>query len=122
MRIALGVDRERQSRACNRDRRQEHPLLVGGRPGQTPGHAATGIDVLIVGAGFSGLSAGLFLARAGRTVAICDRMHPGEGASSRNGGVTSGTIRPDFATMSRHFGEESALAIEMEGKAAREFL
>jgi glycine/D-amino acid oxidase-like deaminating enzyme len=79
-------------------------------------------DVLILGAGFAGLTAGLVLARAGRSVAVFDKMHPGEGASSRNGGITSGTIRPDFATMSRHFGEERALAIEMEGKAARAFL
>lgn len=87
--------------------------------GQQP---TAGTDVLILGAGFAGLSAGLVLARAGRSVAIFDKMHPGEGASSRNGGITSGTIRPDFATMSRHFGEERALAIEMEGKAARTFL
>lgn len=82
----------------------------------------TSVDVLIVGAGYAGLSAGLVLARAGRSVAVFDKMHPGEGASTRNGGVTSGTIRPDFATMSKHFGEERALAVEMEGKAAREFL
>lgn len=83
---------------------------------------ASKLDVLIVGAGFAGLSAGLALAREGRSVAAFDAMHPGEGASSRNGGVTSGTIRPDFATMSKRFGEERALAIELEGKAAREFL
>lgn len=82
----------------------------------------TSVDVLIVGAGYAGLSAGLVLARAGRSVAVFDKMHPGEGASTRNGGITSGTIRPDFATMSKHFGEERALAVEMEGKAAREFL
>lgn len=80
------------------------------------------LDVVIVGAGFAGLAAGMVLAREGRSVAAFDAMHPGEGASSRNGGVTSGTIRPDFATMSKHFGEERALAVEYEGKAAREFL
>jgi glycine/D-amino acid oxidase-like deaminating enzyme len=62
------------------------------------------------------------LAREGRSVAAFDAMNPGEGASSRNGGITSGTIRPDHATIARRFGEEKAMAIEAEGKIAREFL
>jgi len=80
------------------------------------------LDVLIVGGGYAGLSAGLALAREGRSAAAFDAMSPGEGASTRNGGITSGTIRPDYRTMVRRFGEERALAIEAEGKAAREFL
>ena len=80
------------------------------------------LDVAIVGAGYAGLSAGLALAREGRSVAAFDAMNPGEGASSRNGGMTSGTIRPDYATITRRFGEEKAMAIEAEGKIAREFL
>jgi glycine/D-amino acid oxidase-like deaminating enzyme len=80
------------------------------------------LDVVIVGAGYAGLSAGLVLAREGRSVAAFDAMHPGEGASTRNGGITSGSIRPDSATITRRFGEEKAMAIEAEGKIAREFL
>ncbi|MDZ4309628.1 MAG: FAD-dependent oxidoreductase [Cypionkella sp.] len=80
------------------------------------------LDVAIIGAGYAGLSAGLALAREGRSVAAFDAMNPGEGASSRNGGVTSGTIRPDYATITRRFGEAKAMAIEAEGKIAREFL
>ncbi|TPK26996.1 FAD-binding oxidoreductase [Mesorhizobium sp. B2-5-3] len=80
------------------------------------------LDVVIVGAGYAGLSAGLVLAREGRSVAAFDAMHPGEGASTRNGGITSGSIRPDSATITRRFGEEKAMAIEAEGKVAREFL
>ncbi|RGP35947.1 NAD(P)/FAD-dependent oxidoreductase [Pseudotabrizicola alkalilacus] len=80
------------------------------------------LDVAIVGAGYAGLAAGLTLARAGRSVAAFDAMSPGEGASSRNGGITSGTIRHDQATLTRRFGEDKALAIEAEGKVAREFL
>ncbi|WP_284313349.1 NAD(P)/FAD-dependent oxidoreductase [Labrys miyagiensis] len=80
------------------------------------------LDVLIVGAGYAGLSAGLSLAREGRSVGALDAMNPGEGASSRNGGITSGSIRPDYATIARRFGEEKAIAIEAEGKVAREFL
>ncbi|EEB82791.1 NAD(P)/FAD-dependent oxidoreductase [Roseobacter sp. GAI101] len=80
------------------------------------------VDVAIVGAGYAGLSAGITLARAGRSVAIFDRQHPGEGASSRNGGITSGNIRIDHATLVRKFGEDRATAIEAEGKKAREHL
>ncbi|MER8440453.1 FAD-binding oxidoreductase [Mesorhizobium sp. M1312] len=80
------------------------------------------LDVAIVGAGYAGLSAGLALAREGRSVAAFDAMNPGEGASTRNGGITSGSIRPDYATITRRFGEEKAMAIEAEGKVAREFL
>ncbi|WP_353641807.1 FAD-binding oxidoreductase [Mesorhizobium sp. WSM2239] len=80
------------------------------------------LDVAIVGAGYAGLSAGLVLAREGRSVAAFDAMNPGEGASSRNGGITSGTIRPDYAAIARRFGEEKAMAIEAEGKIARDFL
>ena len=80
------------------------------------------LDVAIVGAGYAGLSAGLVLAREGRSVAAFDAMNPGERASSRNGGITSGSIRPDYATITRRFGEEKAIAIEAEGKIAREFL
>jgi glycine/D-amino acid oxidase-like deaminating enzyme len=87
-----------------------------------PQPLAKKLDVAIVGAGYAGLSAGLVLAREGRSVAAFDKMNPGEGASSRNGGITSGTIRPDYATITKRFGEEKAMAIEAEGKIAREFL
>ena len=80
------------------------------------------VDVVIVGAGYAGLAAGIVLARAGRSVAAFDAMNPGEGASSRNGGITSGNIRPTYNTIARRFGEDKAIAIEAEGKVAREFL
>ena len=46
-------------------------------------------DVAIIGAGFAGLTAALILARAGRNVQVFDKQRPGEGASSRNGGIMS---------------------------------
>ncbi len=80
------------------------------------------VDVVVVGAGYAGLSAAITLARAGRSVAVLDRQSPGEGASSRNGGITSGNIRLDHGTLLRKFGEKRTLAIEAEGKRAREYL
>jgi glycine/D-amino acid oxidase-like deaminating enzyme len=76
-------------------------------------------DVVIVGAGYTGLSAGLTLARAGRQVQIFDRQRPGEGASTRNGGIASGNLRPGYRQMVRRFGAARANAIQAEAKAAR---
>jgi len=79
-------------------------------------------DVAIVGAGYTGLSAAITLARAGRSVQVFDKQRPGEGASTRNGGITSGNLRPSAAQLATRFGAAAAVAIEAEGKAAREDL
>jgi len=80
------------------------------------------VDVAIIGAGYTGLSAAITLARAGRSVQVFDKMRPGEGASTRNGGIASGNLRLSFAQMIRRFGMERAQAIQAEAKAAREDL
>src|SRR5215204_7500969 len=79
-------------------------------------------DVVIVGAGYTGLAAAIRLARAGRSVQVFDRQRPGEGASTRNGGITSGNLRPGHAELAKRFGEDRAAAILAEAKAAREDL
>ena len=43
-------------------------------------------DVVVVGAGYTGLSTALHLARAGRRVVVLDAGEPGWGCSGRNGG------------------------------------
>ncbi len=79
-------------------------------------------DAIVIGAGYAGLSAALTLVRAGREVHVLEKDRPGEGASSRNGGITSGNIRIGFRRMMDMFGRERARAIYGEGKAAREDL
>ena len=79
-------------------------------------------DVVIVGAGYTGLSAALTLARAGRSVQVFDRQRPGEGASTRNGGIASGNLRPSYRRMVAKFGRARADALQAEAKAAREDL
>ena len=79
-------------------------------------------DVVIVGAGYTGLSAAITLGRAGRSVQVFDRMRPGEGASTRNGGIASGNLRPTHAALVRRFGEAGADALQREAKLAREDL
>ena len=46
-------------------------------------------DVVIVGAGYTGLRCALTLANAGRRVIVIDRQQPGWGASGRNGGAAN---------------------------------
>lgn len=79
-------------------------------------------DAVVVGAGYAGLSAGLELARAGRSVQVFDRQRPGEGASSRNGGITSGNLRISFGDLARTKGLDRATALYREGAEARDDL
>ena len=87
-----------------------------------PAPVAPTCDVAIVGAGYTGLSAAIALARAGRSVQVFDKQRPGEGASTRNGGITSGNIRPSHASLLRRLGQARADAIFAEAKTAREDL
>lgn len=54
-------------------------------------------DVAVIGAGFTGLSAALHLARQGRKVVVLEAAEPGWGASGRNGGqvITGLKHNPD---------------------------
>src|SRR5436305_3518972 len=57
---------------------------------------ATAADVVIIGGGFTGLSAALHLREAGVEVALVEAMEPGWGASGRNNGQVIPTLsRPD---------------------------
>lgn len=73
------------------------------------------VDVAIIGAGFTGLSAALTLARAGRGVAVLEAGRPGEGASSRNGGMIGSGHRVGFAQASKTYGVELARDLLKEG-------
>lgn len=79
-------------------------------------------DVAIVGAGYTGLTTALILAQSGYAVQIFDREHPGYGASTRNGGITSGNLRANAGDAIKRYGETRAKAIFSEGIAARAYL
>ena len=53
-------------------------------------------EVVIVGAGYTGLSAALTIAERGRQVAVLDSLAPGEGASSRNAGAVGRGLLAGF--------------------------
>jgi glycine/D-amino acid oxidase-like deaminating enzyme len=51
-----------------------------------------GVDVIVVGAGYAGLNAGLELAKHGVHTLVLDAADPGFGGSTRNGGMVSGGV------------------------------
>lgn len=80
-------------------------------------------EILVVGAGYTGISAALTLARAGREVVVVDAQMPGYGCSARNGGL----IGPSFhklglAGLTAAYGSERANAILRESMHSLEFL
>jgi len=66
------------------------------------------VDVLVVGAGYTGLSAARRLAKSGASVVVLDREGVGWGASSRNGGQVVTGLRLDPATLVKRYGERRA--------------
>jgi glycine/D-amino acid oxidase-like deaminating enzyme len=71
-------------------------------------------DVVVVGAGLTGCSAALTLAKAGQNVVLLDAERPGYGASTRNGGMIGGGYRLSLAEMSAKYGEETAHRLLVE--------
>ncbi len=64
------------------------------------------VSVAVVGAGYTGLSAGLHLAEAGVEVAVLDAHEPGWGASGRNGGQVNPGLKHDPDEVERDFGPD----------------
>lgn len=72
-------------------------------------------DVVIVGSGYTGLSAALQTARGGRATVVLDAEHAGWGCSTRNGGQIGTSIKPSFAELAARHGAEHARRILAEG-------
>src|SRR5271165_7183771 len=70
--------------------------------GELPSHA----DVAVIGAGYTGLSAALALAKRGAKVAVLEANSIGWGASSRNGGMVLTGMKLDVGTLSKRYGME----------------
>lgn len=65
-------------------------------------------ELLIIGAGYTGLSAAITAANAGAQVMVVDAGIPGQGASTRNGGMAGAHPRLSLADMAQKFGQETA--------------
>ena len=68
-------------------------------------------DVCVIGAGFTGLSAALHLAQAGRDVVLIDAQRVGFGASGRNGGQLGSGQRVEQPYLEKMSGEDDALKL-----------
>ncbi|MGI9510286.1 MAG: NAD(P)/FAD-dependent oxidoreductase [Geminicoccaceae bacterium] len=71
----------------------------------------TETDICIVGAGYTGLSAGLYLAESGFEVAIVEAEKVGWGASGRNGGQIVNGFNASMTTIRKRHGEALAANI-----------
>lgn len=80
------------------------------------------VDVAVIGSGFTGNSAALTLARAGREVLVFEADQPGFGASSRNGGYVAKVSMRDFSELVERIGLERTIRLYDEGKQARAHL
>ncbi len=79
-------------------------------------------DVVVVGAGYTGLNAALQTARAGMSTLVVDAEAAGWGCSTRNGGQVSTSIKPSFAVLERRYGTKTATAILQEGQASLDYM
>jgi glycine/D-amino acid oxidase-like deaminating enzyme len=80
------------------------------------------VDVLVVGAGYTGLSAARETAQAGRSTLVLDAGVVGAGCSSRNGGQVAYSIKPSLGSLTSKYGAELALRICREGFDAVAYL
>jgi glycine/D-amino acid oxidase-like deaminating enzyme len=81
-------------------------LTTASMPSGTAGDLPERVDVVVIGAGYTGLSAARTLAKLGVTVAVLEANTIGWGASSRNGGMVLTGMKLDVATLSKRYGME----------------
>lgn len=75
-------------------------------------------DLLVVGAGYTGLSAALAAEACGARVVVVEAGQPGKGASTRNGGMFGAHPRLSWDALAKAYGSGTANAIFAEAKPA----
>ncbi len=90
------------------------PAFTSGAQGPVSGRA----DVVVVGAGFTGLSAALALARRGASVVVLEAGRVVGEASGRNGGHCNSGLAHDFGSLAARLGVEKARAFYQAYDAA----
>ncbi len=79
-------------------------------------------DAVVIGAGFTGLSVALHLARAGRSVVVLDANEIGHGGSSRSGGMCGPSFHQlGYKGLVSQYGEAKTWDILAEGLASLEY-
>ena len=99
------------------------PFWHEAAPPEQPGgaRAPAEAEVVVVGAGYTGLSCALALAEAGRDAVVLEAGPPGAGASTRNGGMFGWGHRAVIATFAKRYGEATATEMLREAPIALEF-
>ena len=77
------------------------------------------VDLLVIGAGYTGLSGAIAAAERGVSVAVLDAGDPGKGASTRNGGMFGAHPRLSWDKLRIAFGADVADALFAEAEPAR---
>ncbi len=72
------------------------------------------VDILIIGAGYTGLSAARTLLKKGQSVVVIDAERPAFGASSRNGGMVGNLLKPGLSGLIAEYGEVKGVAVARE--------
>ncbi|MCB1366992.1 MAG: FAD-binding oxidoreductase [Rhodobacteraceae bacterium] len=78
-------------------------------------------EILIIGAGYTGLSAAITAAREGAKITVIDAMVPGQGASTRNGGMIGAHARVAVEAITAAFGRDTAIRLVNEAPKAYAF-
>lgn len=68
-------------------------------------------DVLVIGAGYTGLSAAIAMSKAGINTVVLEKDRVGFGASGRNAGHLTPTIGKDLPSVLRIYGRETGSAL-----------
>ncbi|MEO0668435.1 MAG: FAD-binding oxidoreductase [Pseudomonadota bacterium] len=87
-------------------------------PARDPLRGTVRADVCVVGAGYTGLSAALHLAQAGRRVVVLEAQRVGFGASGRNGGQLGAGQRVEQPSLEAMVGRDSARDLWSLGREA----
>ena len=77
-------------------------------PSGTDGPLPEAVDVAVIGAGFTGLSAARTFAKHGARVAVLEAESIGWGASSRNGGMVLSGLKVPVQDLVQRYGMEAA--------------
>lgn len=79
-------------------------------------------DVAIIGSGFTGLSAALEFAEAGHSVLVIEAEQLGHGASTRNGGLITGSLHETPDDLAKTLGSELAESMSREARGLVPFM
>ena len=94
-------------------------VAAPGVPATRPLEGDRRADAVVVGAGYTGLSAALHLAERGADVVVLDAAEPGWGGSGRNGGQVIPGLKDDPEELERKFGPETGRRMwQISGAAA----